>query len=366
MTDLLDAVMERYHRYDFNAFTARDVAEALKSENLSEEGYAALLSPAAAPFLEEMAHKAKYLTSRQFGNSVGLYTPLYIANYCVNHCVYCGFNCHNQINRGKLTFEEIDRELSAIAKTGLREILLLTGESKYHSDVEYIGKAVEIAKRYFTTIGIEVYPMEVEEYAHLQKCGADFVSVYQETYDTEKYAQVHLSGPKRNFAYRFNAQERALLGGMRGVGVGALLGLGDFRRDAFAAGLHAQFLQKKYPKAEVSFSVPRLRPYKNHAQADSNDVHEPQLLQVMLAYRLLLPFAGINISTRERAGFRDHVVGMVATKISAGVKTGVGGHEEEEKGDAQFQISDPRSVKEIERMLLARGMQPVYRDYIRM
>lgn len=366
MTDLLDAVMDRYDRYNFDAFTARDVAEALESESLGEEQYAALLSPAAAPFLEQMARKAQHLTTRQFGNSVGLYTPLYIANYCVNHCVYCGFNCQNHINRGKLTFEEIDHELAAIAKTGLREILLLTGESRYHSDVEYIGKAVEIAKQYFTTIGIEVYPMEVEEYAHLQRCGADFVSVYQETYDREKYAQVHLSGPKRDFAYRFNAQERALMGGMRGVGVGALLGLGNFRKDAFAAGLHASYLQKKYPKAEVSFSVPRLRPYKNNAENSSNDVHEPQLLQVMLAYRLLLPFAGINISTRERAGFRDHVVGLAATKISAGVKTGVGGHEEEEKGDAQFQISDPRSVTEIEQMLVARGMQPVYRDYIRM
>ena len=261
---------------------------------------------------------------------------------------------------------EIETELQAIAKTGLREILILTGESRHQSSLEYIGEAVSLAKQYFSTIGIEIYPLNTDEYAFLQKKGADFVSVYQETYHPETYDQVHLSGPKCDFSYRFLAQERALRGGMRGVGVGALLGLDNFRRDAFAAGLHAKFLQQKYPHGEISFSVPRLRPYINRADNNSNDVHEPQLLQVMLAYRLFLPFAGINISTRERAGFRDNVVGMVATKISAGVKTGVGGHEEEEKGDAQFEISDPRSVDEIRDMLRAKGLQEVFTDYIRL
>ena len=176
---------------------------------------------------------------------------------------------------------------------------------------------------------------------------------------------MHLSGPKRNFAYRFTAQERALKGGMRGVAFGALLGLDDFRKDAFAVGLHAYYIQQKYPQAEIAFSVPRLRPYINHAENNPRDVHEPQLLQVMLAYRLFLPFAGITISTRENQKFRDNVVGMIATKISAGVKVGVGGHEEEQKGDEQFEISDPRSVEEIQKMLKQRGLQPVYTDYIR-
>lgn len=363
---LLEEVLSHYHDYDFDCFTDADVFRALEKEDLSREDFAALLSPAAGRHLEAMAKKAQRETAVHFGNTASLYTPLYIANYCVNHCTYCGFNCRNKIHRAKLSFEEIDRELRAIAKTGLREILILTGESRYHSDVEYIGRACEIAKKYFTTIGIEVYPMAVEEYAHIQRCGADFVSVYQETYDRARYKEVHLSGPKADFAYRFNAQERALMGGMRGVGVGALLGLGDFRRDAFAAGLHAQALQRRYPHAEISFSVPRLRPYIHNAENSPNDVHETQLLQVMLSYRLLMPFAGISISTRERAGFRDHVIGMCATKISAGSKVGVGGHEEEAKGDEQFEISDPRDVKAVERMLLARGLQPVYRDYIRM
>ena len=186
-----------------------------------------------------------------------------------------------------------------------KKFLLLTGESRHKSNVEYIGETIKLATKYFTTIGIEIYPLNTDEYAYLHSCGADFVSVYQETYNTDKYEQVHLWGSKRIFPYRFHAQERALLGGMRGVSFGALLGLDDFRKDAFAAGLHAHLIQQKYPHAEISFSTPRLRPYINNADNNPKDVHEKQLLQVMLAYRLLMPYAGITISTRERAGFRD-------------------------------------------------------------
>ena len=189
--------------------------------------------------------------------------------------------------------------------------------------------------------------------------------MYQETYNTDTYEKYHLWGSKRVFPYRFDAQERAILGGMRGVSFGALLGLDDFRKDAFAAGLHAHHIQQKYPHAEIGFSVPRLRPYINNAKNNPRDVHETQLLQVMLAYRLWMPFAGITISTRERPGFRDNVVGLVANKASAGVNVGVGGHDEEQKGDQQFEISDERSVAEIHQMIVDKGLQPVYTDYIR-
>lgn len=362
---IMNAVLEKMGQYDYAIYTAKDVRHALYKESRSLEDFAALLSPAAFPFLEKMAHKAQEETRKHFGTSICMFTPLYIANYCENHCVYCGFNCRNKIHRAKLNQEEIERELQAIAATGLQEILLLTGESRSMSSVEYIGEAVKLAASYFTTVGIEIYPLNTEEYAYLHSCGADFVSVYQETYNPVKYEQVHLSGHKRIYPYRFNAQERAIKGGMRGVAFGALLGLDDFRKDAFATGLHAYLIQQKYPHAEISFSPPRLRPYINNADENPNDVHEPQLLQVMLAYRLFLPFAGITISTRERAGFRDHVIGMCATKISAGVKVGVGGHEEEKKGDEQFEISDPRSVKEVHQAILSQGLQPVYTDYIR-
>ena len=363
-SDIMNNVLKMVDSYDYHRYTAGDVRAALNKETLSPEDFAALLSPAAFPFLEEMAHKATYETRKHFGNAVCMFTPLYIANYCENHCVYCGFNCKNRIHRAKLTYEEIDHEMSVIAQSGLKEILILTGESRSMSDVAYIGEAVKTARKYFSTIGIEIYPLNSDEYHYLHECGADFVSVYQETYNTDKYEQMHLSGPKRVYPYRFNAQERALMGGMRGVSFGALLGLDDFRKDAFASGMHAYYIQQKYPHAEISFSTPRLRPYVNNADNNPNDVHEPQLLQVMLAYRLFMPFAGITISTREREGFRDNVIGMAATKISAGVSVGVGGHEEEAKGDEQFEISDPRSVREVHQAILNHGLQPVYTDYL--
>ncbi|MDF2500116.1 MAG: thiazole biosynthesis protein ThiH [Anaerosporomusa subterranea] len=364
-SDLMEKVKAWVETYDYQQYTGDDVKRALRKDRLSIKDYGAVLSPAAAVYIEELAAKATGETKRHFGNSIQMFTPLYISNYCENHCIYCGFNCQNRINRGKLTLEEIEEELQEIAATGLKEILLLTGESRHQSGVKYVGEAVKLAARYFSTVGIEIYPLNSDEYAYLHECGTDFVSVYQETYNTDKYEQVHLRGPKRIYPYRFHAQERALRGGMRGVAFGALLGLDDFRKDAFAVGLHAYFLQQKYPHAEVSFSTPRLRPYINNAKTNSNDVHERQLLQVMLAYRLFMPFAGITISTRERALFRDHVIGMAATKISAGVSVGVGGHKAEEKGDEQFEIADPRSVVQVHQMILGRGLQPVYTDYVR-
>ena len=363
-SDIMDKVLIAMDSYDYNSYTESHVRTALAKDVLNPEDFAALLSPAAFPFLEEMAHKAQYETRKHFGNSVCMFTPLYIANYCENECVYCGFNCKNKIHRAKLTYEEIDLELATIAKTGLKEILILTGESRNMSDVKYIGEALKLARKYFSTIGIEIYPLNSDENRYLHECGADFVSVYQETYNPDKYEQMHPSGPKRVYPYRLNAQERAIMGGMRGVSFGALLGLDDFRKDAFASGMHAYYIQQKYPHAEISFSTPRLRPYVNNADNNPNDVHEPQLLQVMLAYRLFMPFAGITISTRERAGFRDNVIGMAATKISAGVSVGVGGHEEEAKGDEQFEISDPRSVGEVHQAILNHGLQPVYTDYL--
>ncbi|WP_307413980.1 2-iminoacetate synthase ThiH [Neobacillus ginsengisoli] len=364
-SDLMEKVLTLVKEYDYDQYTSKDVEDALNKIQLSIEDYAAILSPAAMPYLEDMARKAMAETRKHFGNSISLFTPLYIANYCENECVYCGFSATNKIHRATLSLQEVEDELKAIAATGLKEILLLTGESRHKSGVEYIGETIKVAAKYFSTIGIEIYPLNTEEYAFLHTCGADFVSVYQETYNTDKYEQVHLWGSKRIFPYRFHAQERALLGGMRGVSFGALLGLDDFRKDAFAAGIHALLIQQKYPHAEIGFSVPRLRPYINNADNNPKDVHEKQLLQVMLAYRLFMPYAGVTISTRERAGFRDHVIGMAATKMSAGVNVGVGGHNEEQKGDQQFEISDERTVNEVHQVILSKGLQPIYTDYIR-
>ena len=364
-SDIMDRVIAEMNSYDADIYTAKDVKEALAAETCSVDNFKALLSPAALPFLEEIAQKAQKETRKHFGNSVAIFTPLYIANYCENYCVYCGFNCHNKIKRAQLNAEEIEKEMQAIAETGLEEVLILTGESPNKSSVEYIGEACKIAKKYFKLIGLEVYPMDSKDYAYLHECGADFVTVFQETYNSDKYKTLHLSGRKRIFPYRLNAQERAIMGGMRGVGFAALLGLDDFRKDALATGMHAYLLQKKYPHAEIAFSCPRLRPIINNDKINPKDVHEPQLLQIICAYRIFMPFASITISTRECERFRDNIIQIAATKISAGVNVGIGGHsQEEEKGDEQFEISDGRSVDEIYQMIEDNGMQPVMTDYI--
>lgn len=362
--EIMDRVLAETAAYDYEQYTAADVRRALARDVPAPEDFAALLSPAASPFLEEMAARAQQETRKHFGNSIYLFTPLYLANYCENHCIYCGFNSHNKIHRARLSEEEMEREMKTIADTGLEEILLLTGESPKMSDVKYIGEACKIARRYFKVVGLEIYPVNSGDYAYLHECGADFVTVFQETYDTVKYETLHLGGHKRIFPYRFNAQERALMGGIRGVGFAALLGLNDFRRDAYATGLHAWLLQRKYPHAEIAFSCPRLRPIINNDKINPKDVHEPQLLQVITAYRLFMPFASITISSRECARFRDNIIRIAATKISAGVDVGIGGHTGEAKGDEQFEIDDGRTVDEIYSMILNEGLQPVMSDYI--
>lgn len=361
---VMSDVLERLEAYDYHHYTASDVRRALAADRIGLDQFAAILSPAAEPYLEQLAQRAARETRQHHGNTVAVFTPLYIANYCQNTCTYCGFSAQNRIRRSLLTGSELDTELRHIAATGLKELLILTGEAPARSSLDYIGDAVTRATRYFPSIGIEIQPLNSDEYAHLHGLGVDSVAVYQETYDRERYQQVHTFGPKRIYPYRFDALERALLGGMRGVAFGALLGLADFRKDAFATGLHAHLLQRRHPQAEISLSVPRLRPHVADATLGPNDVGETQLLQVMLAYRLFMPYAGITISTRERAGFRDNVVGMVATKISAGVKVGVGGHAQDETGDEQFEISDDRTVDQVHEMLLGRGLQPVYRNHL--
>lgn len=364
-SDIMDKVISAMNDYDYTKYTEQDVRIALNHDTKTVEDFKALLSPAALPFLEEIATQAKSETRKHFGNSVYMFTPLYISNYCENYCIYCGFNCHNKIHRAKLNPEEIEKEMQAISKSGLQEILILTGESRKMSDVEYIGEACKIARKYFKVVGLEVYPMNSDEYEYLHKCGADFVTVFQETYNSDKYETLHLEGHKRVFPYRINAQERAIKGGMRGVGFAALLGLSDFRKDAFATGIHAYLIQRKYPHAEIAFSCPRLRPIINNDKINPKDVHEPQLLQVICAYRLFMPFASITISTRECARFRDNIVDIAATKISAGVDVGIGGHgDNEQKGDEQFEISDGRNVKEVYDALTKKGLQPVMSDYI--
>ena len=365
---ILETVLREREQYTYDHYTADDVRRVLQEDTIDVEGLKILLSPAAEAFLEDLAKKAKAVRTRYFGNSVYLFTPLYISNYCDNLCVYCGFNCKNQIHRAKLDEEGIEEELKNIAKTGLQDILILTGESERHSPISYIGRACELAKKYFKVVGVEIYPANVDDYTYLRECGCDYVTVFQETYNWENYKTLHLLGNKSIFPYRLETQERALRGGMRGVGLAALLGLDDFRKDAFATALHAHLLQRAYPHGEISISCPRLRPIVNDETINAGDVGEAQLLQVILAYRLFLPYANITISTRETARFRNGVLPLAATKMSAGVSTGIGEHSSEEKqqeeGDAQFEIADSRTVAEAMEDVKALGMQVVMSDYI--
>lgn len=371
-TGIRDTVMAAVEAFDYDKYTARDVMRALEHEECSIEDFKALLSPAAEPFLEKMAQKAQAETGKHFGNTVYIFTPLYIANYCENYCVYCGFNCYNDISRMKLNYEQIEKEMKIIADSGIEEILMLTGESRAMSDVEYIGEACKLARKYFRNVGLEIYPVNVDEYKYLHECGADYVTVFQETYDNVKYETLHLLGHKRVWPYRFEAQERALMGGMRGVGFSALLGLADFRKDALATALHVYYLQRKYPHAEMSLSCPRLRPIINNDKINPLDVSESKLCQILCAYRIFLPFAQIVVSSRESDTFRNGIAKIACTKVSAGVSTGIGDHEskytgeesEEQEGDEQFEISDSRSFDEMYGDMEGQGLQPVLNDYL--
>lgn len=370
-SDIIDKVLDAVKSYDYTKYTKADVKHALDSKTCSIEDFKALLSPAAMPFLEQMATRAKSETSKHFGNTVYMFTPLYIANYCENYCIYCGFNCYNDINRKKLNAKEIEHEMKVIADSGIEEILLLTGESRKMSNIEYIGEACKMASKYFRNVGLEIYPVNSNEYKYLHECGADYVTVFQETYDSDKYETLHLMGHKRIFPYRFEAQERAIMGGMRGVAFSALLGLADFRKDALATALHAYYLQRKYPHVEYSLSCPRLRPIINNDKINPLDVHEKELCQILCAYRIFLPYVGITVSSREEKHFRDGIVKIAATKVSAGVSTGIGDHEskyegwiDEDAGDEQFEISDARSFNEMYKDITSEGLQPVLNDYV--
>ena len=357
---------QRYKDFDFDSFfnqlTIADITRAIGKNRLTELDYLALLSPRAEDYLEEMARKAHHLTVQHFGRVILLYTPLYLANYCVNSCVYCGFRVQNKLARKKLSPAELEAEAGIIAKTGLKHVLVLTGESRRHSPVSYIKECVEILKEYFTSIGIEVYPLEEVEYAGLITAGVDGLTIYQEVYDEEVYRQVHPAGPKRDYLFRLEAPERACRAGIRSVNVGALLGLHRWRSEAFFTGLHANYLQDRYPDVEVGMSPPRMRPHLG-GYAPRVRVSEKNLVQYMLAFRPFMPRGGITISTRETPELREHLIRLGVTRMSAGSCTAVGGRSGREKSTGQFEISDLRDVATMAGVIYGHGYQPVYKDW---
>ena len=330
------------------------------------EKFSYLLSPDAESNLENMAQKAHELTLQNFGKTIQLYTPMYLSNYCDNQCVYCGFNIKNKVERRKMNLDEVEREAQFISATGLKHILILSGESRKVTPVSYLKECVGVLKRYFSSISIEVYPLTEQEYAELISQGVDGLTIYQETYDENVYGKMHLSGPKKDYRFRLDAPERGCKAGMRSVNIGVLLGLNDWRKEIFLLGVHAKYLQDNFTDVEIGVSIPRLRPQTGDFKAPY-EVNEKNIVQMILALRIFLPRLGISISTRENAAFRENLLPLGITRMSAGSTTKVGGHTiGTEEGLAQFEICDSRSVDEIKEMLNKKGYQPVLKDWLHM
>lgn len=361
-------VIDKYRNIDIDSYmekvTDYDVLRSLDKSNLDEYDLLNLLSKKAANHLEKMAQKANEITSRYFGKTILLYTPMYIANYCVNKCLYCGYNIDSNIKRKKLNKDEIKLEGNEISKEGFKHLLLLTGESKIHSDVNYIGEAVENLKNKFSSITIEVYPMDEDEYKYMVDKGVDGLTIYQEVYDEDIYKEVHLKGPKSNYRYRLDAPERGAKAGMRSICIGSLLGLNNFREEIFFTLMHGNYLRNKYPHIDISYSVPRIRPFKG-CYENIVDVKDKNLVQAIIVMRLFDNQGGINISTRESLQLRKNLIPLGVTKLSAGVSTNVGGHSQGSEDTAQFKISDESSVDEIKSMLKEIGYQQIFKDWER-
>jgi 2-iminoacetate synthase len=360
-------VVEQYRDFDvpnfFDQVSDEDIIRSLVKEKPGPMDFLTLLSPRADGHLEAMAHKAHQLTVQYFGRTIQMFIPLYISNHCNNGCAYCGFNHKNPILRRKLSLEEIEFEAKAIAKTGMQHVLFLTGEAPHMTPMSYLLDASKLLKRYFASVAIEIYPLEVEAYRQLYEAGVDSMTMFQETYDEDVYKRVHLAGKKMDYHWRLNGPERAAKGGMRVVNLGALLGLSEPRREMFFTGLHANYLENKYIDTEVAISLPRF----NEAEGDFKPdylVNDKTFVQFMTALRIFLPRSGLTVSTRENATFRDRILPLGVTRYSAGSSTGVGGYTEIPDGQTpQFEITDARSVVQVADAILAQGYQPIYKDW---
>jgi 2-iminoacetate synthase len=337
------------------------VRTALQKQHPGPRDLATLLSPLAAPLLEEMAGAARNLTIQRFGRIIQFYIPLYLSSACENACLYCGYNRQLPIKRITLSMEEIDRECRYIRELGFDSILLLTGEAPGVADCNYIREAVSTARRYFTFVGLEVFPMNRDEYHDMAKAGANGLTLYQETYHEPTYGKMHVQGKKSDYNFRLEAPERALSAGIRKVGLGALLGLHDWRYEAMMLATHARYLQKKYWKSEFSISFPRMLPLASGFTTPS-PVSDRELVQMMSALRLYMPDTGFVLSTRESPELRNRLIGLCTTQISAGSVTSPGGYTSE-GGEEQFSICDTRSLDEMIALVSDAGYDPVIKDW---
>jgi 2-iminoacetate synthase len=340
------------------------VFRSLNKNILTIEDFAALISPSALPFLEQIAQKSHDITRRNFGNTIQLFTPMYLSNYCNNRCLYCGFNHDTQIERYQMSLDEIDNEARVIASTGLKHILILTGDAPKKASISYLKSCCDVLKQYFSSISIEIYALDKKGYEDLIQSGVDGLTIYQETYNTDLYDKLHPTGPKKNYQFRMDAPQCGAEAGMRNVTIGTLLGLDDWRKDMLFTALHASWLENHYPETEISIALPRIRPYYGCYQSE-HQVTDQDMVQMIVAIRLFLPRCGITISTRENESFRNNILKLGVTKMSAGSSTAVGGHSLSNTPHHQFEISDTRTVEQMVLFLEQNNIQPVFKDWER-
>jgi len=342
--------------------TEQDVRQALNNTPCNLEDFKALISPAAAPFLEEMARKSMGETQKRFGKTIQLYVPLYLSNTCSNSCVYCGFGHQNKIERVTLSEEQILKEAKAIKEMGFDHLLLVTGEHQKKAGFKYLMRAIEILRPYFSQISVEVQPMSTGEYQQLIQAGLHAVYIYQETYHKENYKNYHPVGKKSDFQYRLETPDRLGKAGIHKIGLGCLLGLEDWRADIWHLASHLSYLEKQYWKSRYSISFPRLRPNAGGFQPNM-EISDRELLQVICAFRLLNQEVELSLSTRETPNFRDNIFKLGVTAMSAGSKTEPGGYAVHTKALEQFEVSDQRSPKEIVSMLHRNEYEAVWKDW---
>jgi len=342
--------------------TENDVRAALARMKLDIHDLAALLSPAAEPFLPVIAEKSRAITLQRFGRTTQIFAPLYLSNLCINRCAYCGFSASNRIPRRTLTLDEAEAEAMILYKRGFRHILLVSGEAPKAVGIDYLETITHRLRDTFAALSIEVQPLEEDEYARLFKAGITAVAVYQETYDRRVYNQVHLAGKKCDYAYRIATPSRAAVTGFREIGIGALLGLADWRAEGLALGLHLQWLRKRFWQTSFTISFPRLRPAAG-AFKPMVTVTEKNLIQLMFGLRLFDHDVGMILSTREEPRFRDGMLGLAPTRYSAGSCTAPGGYSNGEHDGEQFSIGDLRSLAEVCATISAKGFDPVYKDW---
>ncbi|EIE9609352.1 2-iminoacetate synthase ThiH [Vibrio parahaemolyticus] len=349
------------------AKTAQDVERALAKPKRDLEDFKALISPAAELYLEQMAKLSYSLTRKRFGNTMSLYIPLYLSNLCANACTYCGFSMENRIKRRTLNRDEVEAEIDAIKRMKFDSVLLVTGEHETKVGMNYFREMVPIIKQRFNYLAMEVQPLDQDEYAELKTLGLDAVMVYQETYHPKTYAQHHLRGNKMDFRYRLETPDRLAKAGIDKIGIGALIGLEEWRADCFFAAAHLDYLERTYWQSRYSISFPRLRPCAGNVPASGlqpkSVMTDKQLVQLICAYRLFNPEVELSLSTRESPQFRDNVLPLGITSMSAASKTQPGGYATEEVELEQFEISDERSAASVEDMIRAKGFAPVWRDW---